>query len=89
MHKVSKLPWIIIFYCFVSILIMTASLIKKDEEYSSFENRTMAYLPHPYLKEIASGEWFSKFETYCLDQVIGRDLFVETNRNIFLYISGT
>ena len=61
---------------------MMASFLKKDVEFSSFENRSLSSLPHPYISEIISGDWFNKLETYCLDQVVARDLLVETNSRI-------
>lgn len=83
-----KVPFYIIAYVVITLSIVAASLIKKDVEFSRFENRTMAYLPFPTVESLISGEWFDEFETYNLDQVIGRNELIETNTKI-VHLTGS
>ena len=78
-HLSKKIPTNAVLYCFISLGIIVTSLVKKDVDYSQFENRTMEYFHWPKTDTIISGEWFDAFEKYNLDQVIGRDTLVETN----------
>lgn len=78
----SGIPKRIVLFVGICLVILIASLLKKDVEYSSFENRTMEFFHWPDVNSVMSGEWFESFETYNLDQVIGRDLFVEINTHI-------
>ena len=74
-----KVPIKVGLYCFLTLGIMIVSLIKRDTDYSVFENRAMEFFHWPKFDTVISGEWFATFERYNLDQVIGRETLVESN----------
>lgn len=76
------MPKKLIVYCCLSFGILIASVLKKDIDFSQFENRTLAYLKRPTYEDVLSGEWFQSFETYNLDQVIARDHLVFMNSRL-------
>lgn len=78
----TQIPKRVALFCCICLAILIASLIKKDVDFSQFENRTMEYFRWPDINSVISGEWFDSFEKYNLDQVIGRDTFVKANTRI-------
>ena len=82
MKNIRNAPILLILFCFLSISIMVLSLAKKDVEFSRFENRTLEYLRHPTLESVISGEWETFLETYCTDQIIGRNSIIESNSRL-------
>lgn len=74
--------WPISLFLAITVLINLYSVLKADVDYSSFENRTMAYLPGPQVSSVMSGEWFSDFETYHLDQMAFRNVLIQGNSKI-------
>lgn len=76
-RKRVRVPAVMLLYLGMVILINFLSFILPDTEFSSFENRTMAYMPGPKMNTILSGQWFADFENYHLDQIAGRNLLIE------------
>ena len=79
MFRSKTIPLKAVIFCFITLVILVASFVKKDVEFTSFENRTMEYFHWPMVDTVISGEWFETFEKYNLDQVIGREMLIEAN----------
>ncbi len=80
--KKKSISQFLLIFCLMSISLATGSLLKKNVDFSPFENRVLDHVKRPSPKEFLSGEWFNSFETAQLDQVIGRNIFIETNSRL-------
>lgn len=80
-EKKSK-PILLIVFGVFAFTVLIGSLCVKDRDYSNLENRTLEFFHYPSIESVASGEWMEIFETYNLDQVMGRDLFVISNSRL-------
>ena len=71
--------WIFV-VCFVimSVSVTILSSIQQDLEVSYSESRKLSQFSVPTLKTLSSGEWFSDFEQYCKDQIVGREQWIKT-----------
>lgn len=81
MKKVLKIlkSYYLVIYLFLSLTLLFTSLLKRNVDYSAFENRILTHLKFPTLQGIYTGEWFTATETAFLDQVPARNMFIETN----------
>ncbi len=70
--------------CFCTVLTVTGicTTLKKPQEFSDNENRTLQTRPKFSLKAIFSGEWQSDYADYLSDQIINRDGWMKTQTNI-------
>lgn len=78
----NRISLLLALFLVLTLGVSIASALKPDVEYSFMENRTMAYFAGPRIPGIWSGEYFSDYETYCLDQVVGRDQMILANSRI-------
>lgn len=62
------------------------SILEKDRDISTIENRTLAQRPDFNKQSFLSGEYFKNFETYFSDQLVGRDEIIKayTEEQLFL-----
>lgn len=63
-------------FCAFLLLFGTFLIIRPAQGFSEMENRYLQTFPELSLKEIASGDFMSKFETFVTDQFPGRDGWV-------------
>lgn len=74
-----ELPFCTIIYCILTIVIALISFVKPYTDYSAFENRILSHIQRPTFDGVMTGTWFGEFETANLDQIIGRNVFIEIN----------
>lgn len=79
--KVTK-PILLIIFGIFAFAVLIGSLCVKDRDFSNLENRTLEFFHYPSVDTVWSGEWMETFETYNLDQIMGRDLLVTANSRL-------
>lgn len=75
MKKKVSIIFIIICVGFISC-VGGVSCFLNDKVVSQLENRTLATSPLYTQEKLISGEYFNEYENYSLDQMVGRDRFV-------------
>lgn len=60
-------------FCSFLFLVLIATIVIKDKEYSESENRVLAQMPSLTLSTLADGSFMKNFETYLTDQFPLRD----------------
>ncbi len=74
--------------CFLVLLAFfcVANLIKKDNDLSTTEKRTLATFPNLTLTGVLDGSFSSDFEDYASDQILGRDFFINVRSGFSLVL---
>ncbi len=54
-------------------------IVYPQREFSEMENRYLTTRPEFSWKDLLNGDYTAKFDTYTADQILGKDLLVETN----------
>lgn len=65
-----------------------ANIITKDKDYSMTERRVLASEPKLTYDNVLSGNYMEQFETYTLDQFVGRDTFRSLKALTIYYVFG-
>lgn len=76
MKKEVSIIFIIICFVFISC-VGGGSIYLNDNTISIFENRTLATYPQYNQERLLSGDFFNDYEEYSLDQMVGRDNFID------------
>ncbi len=63
-------------FCAFLAVIFAANALTPDRDFSEMENRTLAQRPKASWAAIASGSFMADYETYKVDQFVGRDGWV-------------
>ena len=63
------------------------SVLEEDKNFSVLENRNLTKFEGPTDENFLDGKWFAFFETYCKDQFLNRDSFIQLY-NYFLDFLG-
>ena len=66
---------VILSMAFLLFGISFSCFLKKDDDFSESERRTLKEFPKVSMETIISGEFMEEFEAYCLDQFPARDKF--------------
>ncbi len=83
MHfKKAIIPIFTILYCTSTLAISIGSLLKENRDFSALEYRILSHVERPTLSGVISGDYFTAFETGNLDQVTGRDFFIELDSSL-------
>ena len=75
MQEKAKNKIIIIGFALILFLFFMINLIKKDEQISITERRKLAQFPKITFETLSSGKFSQNFESYAIDQFVGRDSF--------------
>lgn len=87
MKKLFKYNLIIIFIFFIfAIPILT--ILQKNNHISNIENRTLATIPEYSKDKFFNGEYFSLWENYASDHIIGRDKMIASYTLLNMKILG-
>lgn len=87
MKKLFKYNLIIIFIFFIfAIPILT--ILQKNNHISNIENRTLATIPEYSKDKLFNGEYFSHWENYASDHIIGRDKMIASYTLLNMKILG-
>ena len=62
-------------FVFIMMSVFLINIIAKDKEISVTERRKLAKFPEVSISKLLKGETTSKFESYAVDQFVGRDIF--------------
>ncbi len=75
MQEKTKNKIIVIGFVIMLFLFFIINLIKKDEQISVTERRKLAQFPKVTFQTLSSGKFSQDFESYAIDQFVGRDSF--------------
>lgn len=77
MKKIGNYLIIIMFLSFLFVIGLF-TIFSPPKETSYFENRKLAEIPEFSKEQLLSGEYFLNWETYIVDHIVGRDMWVKT-----------
>ena len=86
MQNKTKNKIIVIGFVTILFLFFIINLIKKDEQISIAERRKLAQFPKITFQTLSSGKFSEDFESYAIDQFVGRDTFRNIKANWSNYI---
>jgi hypothetical protein len=75
--KIGNTFIIVMFLAFLFVIGLF-TIFSPPKEASYFENRKLAELPEFSKEQLLSGEYFLNWETYIVDHIVGRDMWVKT-----------